>query len=319
MFASLLGGVNKVRQVVARSFASCEDEKAESKSILEQADEIAVIEDATFRTPVQFDVLRMLISPTGGHNNFDGFRMTVSKPLNMNAQVQHTYIMGSQMTNGQSVYQYRAVYGTEGATVQVGSDLDFNTDGYARYQVIPGGALVAKWAFRDTNNYLDLIYEGEDACSSYTATYNPYASTLGLSFMQALTPGLAMGGLYNFNIDKHISSMSFGGIFNYKQHSIVALWDEDWSSSLTYSCAVNPNRVNLSSELKIDPQQGPTFAAGAEYTLKQAKLQMSLDSNFTLRSCLESQMMPGIKLQVAAELQHANDQFKCGYGISMGD
>jgi len=113
--------------------------------------------------------------------------------------------------------------------------------------------------------------------------------------------------------------MAFGGIYEKRDHTVVAVLDEDASVSLQYTRRVNPNRVHLSSEYKISPTDGQTFAFGAEYTLKQAKLQMSVDSNLVLKSALESQVQPGIKLQMAAELQHGSDQFKCGVGLAMGD
>jgi hypothetical protein len=93
------------------------------------------------------------------------------------------------------------------------------------------------------------------------------------------------------------------------------LLDEDGSVGLGYMCSVNPGRVEVTSEYKLSPQEGQTCSVGAEYTLKQAKLQFSVDSNGTLRSATESNVGPGVKLQLSAEIQHATDQFKCGYGL----
>ena len=121
----------------------------------------------------------------------------------------HTYMLGSSQTGGQPVYQYRAFYGTEDSTLQVGSDFDFNSDGYARKQLTPTDAVVSKWAFRDGSNHLELNYEGSDASSSFGATYAPYGGTFGGSFMQAVTPCLAMGGLINVNWEKKQVAFAF--------------------------------------------------------------------------------------------------------------
>jgi len=53
--------------------------------------------------------------------------------------------------------------------------------------------------------------------------------------------------------------------------------------------------------------------------LKQAKIQVSLDQGGVVRTAVESNVKPGLKLQLAAELDHTSDAFKCGYGLQMGD
>lgn len=296
--------------------ASCED--GEENSLLAQADAQLEAQADTFKTPMSFDVLRMIMSPAGGHNNFDGLRITVTKLLNMNCQVMHQYILGSAMTGGAPVYSYRAVYGSEDSTLQVGSDFDFNSDGYARKQISTTGALVSKWGFRDGSNHIEFSYEGNDAASNYVFNYAPYTATANVSFMQAVTPSFAMGGALSANLDKRVGSLAFGALYERRDNTLAATYEED-SLSLMYTRRVNPNRVHLTSEFKHSAREGSQFAVGAEYTLKQAKLQFSLDNNVTLKSALESQVMPGVKLQLATELQHGTDQFKCGYGLSMGD
>ena len=57
---------------------------------------------------------------------------------------------------------------------------------------------------------------------------------------------------------------------------------------------------------------------GAEYTLKQSKLHMSVDSNLLLKSSLESTLAPGVTMQFAAEMMQAKEHYKFGYGIVMG-
>ena len=80
----------------------------------------------------------------------------VAKPLNMNAQVMHQYILGSSQTQGAPIYQYRAVYGNEQSTIQIGSDLDMNTDGYARHAWSENLAGVAKWQLADQGKSCEL-------------------------------------------------------------------------------------------------------------------------------------------------------------------
>jgi hypothetical protein len=60
------------------------------------------------------------------------------------------------------------------------------------------------------------------------------------------------------------------------------------------------------------------MSVGAEYMLKQSKLHMSVDSNLTIKSALETTVMPGVTIQLCAEEQHPKDAYKFGMGIMMG-
>jgi hypothetical protein len=99
---------------------------------------------------------------------------------------------------------------------------------------------------------------------------------------------------------------------------------------------VNPNRVNLSTDLVLSgedlsttvPSLLLTFSSAhptlgqmtvsAEYLLKQSKLNFSVDSNFFIKSLLETTLSPGTSLQFSAEVMHAKDHYRFGYGITMG-
>ena len=56
---------------------------------------------------------------------------------------------------------------------------------------------------------------------------------------------------------------------------------------------------------------------GAEYILKQSKIQMSIDSNLLLKSYLEANLGPGISLQFCAEMQQHKEHFRFGYGLQL--
>lgn len=80
---------------------------------------------------------------------------------------------------------------------------------------------------------------------------------------------------------------------------------------------VNHNRVHLSADLVVDEQSTSIMSVGAEYMLKQSKLQMSIDSNLLIKSYLETNLGPGITMQFCAEMQQHKEHFKFGYGIQM--
>ena len=80
---------------------------------------------------------------------------------------------------------------------------------------------------------------------------------------------------------------------------------------------INPNRVHLSADLVVDAENNSTMTVGAEYSLKQSKLHMSMDSNMLLKSYLETQVGGGVTLQFCAEMKQSAEHFRFGYGLQI--
>ena len=85
-----------------------------------------------------------------------------------------------------------------------------------------------------------------------------------------------------------------------------------------YLRRVNPNRVHLSTELVVDEAANSQMTLGADYTLKQSKIQMTIDSTMLIKSHLETTIAPGVAMQLCAEMRQDKDIYKFGYGIAMG-
>lgn len=60
------------------------------------------------------------------------------------------------------------------------------------------------------------------------------------------------------------------------------------------------------------------MSVGAEYMYKQGRIHMSLDSNLTVRSSLDTNVSPGMNLQLVTELSQLNQQAKFGTSLMMG-
>jgi hypothetical protein len=60
------------------------------------------------------------------------------------------------------------------------------------------------------------------------------------------------------------------------------------------------------------------MSVGAEYTMKQSKLHMSIDSGLLIKSSLNTQISPGTEMQLCAEMQQAGQHYKFGLGVMMG-
>ena len=91
-----------------------------------------------------------------------------------------------------------------------------------------------------------------------------------------------------------------------------------------YQRKVNPNRVHMSTDFTLEPKEGGAsfdqkVSVSAEYMLKTSKIHMSVDSDVTFKSTLEAAVVPGIHLQLCAEINPLQEEHKSfGYGITMG-
>lgn len=193
--------------------SSCDDDN--EMGLVEQADMAIEARKLKIKTPVQFDSLKHVLGQ--GHvASYDGFRIASQKQVNLNTVISHFYWMGSQAIP-QPIYQYRIIlHDSSGSTMlNVGSDMDFNLDGEFKAPLLDNVGL--KTNFTVTVKCIELcssincwrwIQISEqagkncsievsmvDGCSSgsiYAGT-GP-STTLGMQYMQAITPALTLGG-----------------------------------------------------------------------------------------------------------------------------
>ena len=60
------------------------------------------------------------------------------------------------------------------------------------------------------------------------------------------------------------------------------------------------------------------MSVGAEYTMKQSKLHMSIDSGLLIKRSLSTTVAPGTEMQFCAEMQQAAQHYRFGLGVMMG-
>jgi len=89
---------------------------------------------------------------------------------------------------------------------------------------------------------------------------------------------------------------------------------------LLYKREVNPNRVNLLTDLQFDGQSGQTrMNLSAQYILKQSRISIGVDSDLTMRTTIESNVSQGVQLSISAELpQLKQEGCRFGLGLTMG-
>jgi mitochondrial import receptor subunit TOM40 len=91
--------------------------------------------------------------------------------------------------------------------------------------------------------------------------------------------------------------------------------------NLHYKRVVTTNRVTLGAELQMAPTLESQVMFGAEFQLARSKFAMAVDGTGKVQSNLETAlgMAPGSpKLNFNAEVDHAKDSMKFGYGLNIG-
>lgn len=292
------------------------EEQAESEipSLIQQADDAVESNSLKIKTPPQYDQLKQIIGNNGAQT-FDGFRCIVQKQINLNTTVSHFYWLGSQ--NVPALYKYYLILHEDDKLISVNTDMDLNMEGEIKYPFSP--VLQSKFNFGLSDQaqtgaaHLDLT--GDSYTAQLELSRTP-GTTLGATFVQAVHPHVSLGGAGKWNVPKGIVSSSYGGMFDDGEHVVCAVWDSQLQ--VMYLRRVNRNRVHLCSQLLVDEGMRGQASVSAEFILKQSKLNFSLDSDLMVKSALETSVMAGMTLQVTAEMQHASNHYRVGYGMMIG-
>jgi len=91
--------------------------------------------------------------------------------------------------------------------------------------------------------------------------------------------------------------------------------------NLYYKRVVTPNRVTLGAEMMVVPTLESQLTFGAEFKLQRSKVSMTVDGTGKIQSVVEAKMGMGTEsptLSLNAEVDHAKDSMKFGYGLTVG-
>lgn len=292
------------------------DDQIESNvpSLIQQADDAVQENYMKIKTPPQYDQLKQIIG-NNGTQTFDGFRCIVQKQINLNTTVSHFYWLGSQ--NVPALYKYYLILHEEDKMISVNTDMDLNMDGEIKCPLAP--SLNAKFNFmlsdQAKTGSVHVDYAGDNYAIQMEASRAP-GTTLAVGYTQAVTPNISMGGSGKWNLPKGLVNSSYGGMFDDGEHVVCAVWDSQMQ--VMYLRRVNKNRVHLSSQLLVDEAMKAQASMCAEFILKQSKLNFAVDSDLMIKSSMETSVMAGMNLQVAAEMQHLNSHYRFGYGMMIG-
>lgn len=261
-------------------------------------------------------------------NSFDGFRVIVAKQVNLNAASQHMFMLGSSQTQNAPYYKYTLILPLDDKnekSVRLSSDLDFNMDGEFNYPLQDKVSLKTEVHLQEQGNGAgaEVDFSDDNSTTQIGCKIGGAANSLSINFMQALTPCFSLGGTNSYYFGKGVSKSSLAALYADEEqgNTFAGTFEfESKNTHLFYKREVNPNRVNLLTDVTYDGASGQSVMnLTAQYKLKQSSITMGFDSDLTLRSTVESNIAQGVQLTISAEIPHLNQgACKFGYCLLMG-
>lgn len=299
------------------------DSKGELPELVAQA-QAQEEEDAGLKNPGQWDDLEAAPRRVLGIDTFDGLRFQFMQPKSQNFMLTHTMMFGNTLQLGESVpggtlYQFAAhAVGGDGQVLVGIVDLNGVVRGELRKALGASGCFRMSGQFCQERDRNHLAIDYDHAGADFSANFKcENGQVLGSSFVHAVTPTIAVGAACYHFLGQGKSVVNFGARYATKDWAFLAKQGmrgyDAW-----YHRKVN-DRVSLACGYNLNPATLESMTNfGAEFNLKQSQFMMHVDATGKISSSLVAMPMMGIRLNLSAEMHHASDHYKFGYGLSIG-
>ena len=315
-----------------------------SSDIVSDASSARSRKQERLRSPGQFERREEEVKKLTSVNTFEGARVDVSKPMTPLFALSHNIMLGSSPNNpnANSHYKLGATVG-DGERVCVATvDQHGTVEGQLYGSLLAGvqGKLIFNLPAESKNGIVavsDVDYEGPTSSAQIKFGQNIHGVAgphLGMSYFQSITPRLSMGGEGSWGLESPSTSSTMVAAAKYSTPKYSGLLSYATTAaqgdqlSFFYHRTVTPGRVLLGTELAVQPSTlEAQMAAGAEFTLKQSKVNLAIDGSGRMHSLVETSLSPAAKLTFSAEMQlgangqddkSQRDMYKFGYGLQIG-
>mmetsp|Transcript_28656 Transcript_28656/g.37556 ORF Transcript_28656/g.37556 Transcript_28656/m.37556 type:complete len:339 (+) Transcript_28656:211-1227(+) len=330
-----LAVIHRSGDILSPSIARCEEPKKELE--LEKLPDIAAEEkpelvkqaeiaekgpEEKIKCPGQYENIHNEVRRlTTMIDVWDGVRFDMNKPVTPTFAINHLFWLGTSMVPGHVHYTYGATVAEDSDRLIMGRiDLNGTLDSRIHYG----------WTKKLNSKFLlmmgqqemlsaDLCYDG-DNCSMQGKLATGPANTFSFAYIQALTPRLSMGGEGQMDFTSKMTALS--GIVKYgtpQYLSMLTVAQGGQAVMLHYLRYVVKDRVTLGAELVMQPMSlQSNVALGAVFKLKQSNFVTAIDGTGKVVAVLETALSPACKLSFSGEMTYLTDQYKFGYGLSIG-
>jgi carbon monoxide dehydrogenase subunit G len=231
----------------------------------------------------------------------------------------HTMYMGSSAHEKGSFYSF-------GTTLVLGDALLIGRfDHLSRvdaqwHQTYPGA--YNRWSHRIqaqlTPQETHGIAEFERKGDTHTAGVKLGVGSVGLSYFQAVTPRLALGGEVSHLRKMGATHVTARARYTDNNHTFVCTATTMGSVSAAFLRRVS-NRLGLACELEVaTANMNSHMSVGAEFIMRQAKFHANITSTGIIQTTLQDVVGNNVFLLLSAIVDHRNDQYRFGAGVQLG-
>jgi len=263
---------------------------------------------------IDWDVQKVLLT-----DNFDGVRLELRQAFG--PTVLNGILQKNDLDKGIS-------YSLSNAMVS-GDDLlfaqfDHNSRGTLTWNQQYTGSL-SRWAHRinatvnmdSADIVANIDRKGDDHSLGFTVSRD----LLGVSFFQALTPNVDVGGKVQASVYPSFKPAHFVGKARYHENGATLICAASTSGMVMLSGLVNaaPGLL-LASEAEINPKLLPAsrVTVGAQYSVNQAKVNATVNSNGIIQATIQDVIGPMMVLKWSATHNAFNGLSRFGFGVQLG-
>lgn len=260
---------------------------------------------------------------------FEGMRFDFTKGLNPKFALSHSVLMGPTELPSQSAetikiptaqYEFGANF-LDPKMMLIGRVM---TDGRlnARIKCDLTDNLILKGNAQLTSEphmshaIATFDYKGRD----YRAQYQMGNGALfGASYIQSITPHLAMGGEVFWTGQHRKSGVGYAARYSTDKSVATGQVASTGMVALGYVQKVS-EKVSLATDFMYNYLSGDaTSSVGYDYMLRQARLRGKIDSNGCASAFLEERLNLGLMFILSAEIDHKKKDYKFGFGLTVGE
>ncbi|CBJ27101.1 Mitochondrial TOM complex subunit, Tom40 homolog [Ectocarpus siliculosus] len=302
--------------------AVSELEDGDKPEYIQRADEQAAQMRQQLRRPAQFADQFLEVSQLTQVHSFEGFRLDMSKAVTPTFFTSHNVFFGNPQFPSGHYQGTLTVVGESETMVRASMDADCNVSMDAHAPLgMPG--LAGKLTVHQGKNDViqgTALYHGDTCSGQISLGTGPTE----ISYNQAVTPHLSMGGQGQFSSAQQAVGLLYGFKYNTPSWAVLGRLIGGGANVVTaqYLRRVVPGRVTLGAEYQAQLGAGSQMMVGAEFQLKQSKMSASVDSNGKVDSTLELKCgtfptLP-VTLTISSSLDHSEDKQTFGLALTCG-
>lgn len=108
------------------------------------------------------------------------------------------------------------------------TDMDFNLEGEVKATLIPNVSAKTSFSLGGEQKSLNIDVDVTDVSSAAQFQYSSGGgNTVGMSYMQSLTPSLALGGIGQYTSKMKVLQLGAGAIYDHGEHLLAAQYGID--------------------------------------------------------------------------------------------